>query len=306
MNLLIDAGNQVYVFLRRTLSTWHGCFTLLALVGCLPYLRVWLLLQIFRVRQGSDGFLLVVLALGLGIYGIWNKRQEISRFKAGEADRILGYMLILGGFILFPFLQLSDWFQASLFFFLMSGIVVSSYGFQFFSRYSLFSCLIVFAFFPRPRPLAEAILESLSIDNALATVMAHGGSLGLRLIGKSAIVEGTILALPPDGAVDIAWGCNGFDMAVTMAVSSWLLGLFLKQNKSAITIMVIIGTLLAFAFNIPRIVLLALASVYWGQSSFDFWHGAKGGLIFSSVLFTAYYYAVMAIIKRRPRKAANS
>jgi hypothetical protein len=46
-----------------------------------------------------------------------------------------------------------------------------------------------------------------------------------------------------------------------------------------------------------------MASIYWGEAAFDFWHSTWGAQIFSAVLFTVYYYAVMAVIKKRPKRS---
>ncbi|NJL38340.1 MAG: exosortase/archaeosortase family protein [Leptolyngbyaceae cyanobacterium SM1_4_3] len=59
---------------------------------------------------------------------------------------------------------------------------------------------------------------------------------------------------------------------------------------------------MALVLNIPRITLVTLASVYWGQYWFDFWHGSWGSQIFMSVVFTIYYYIIMGVAKRRSPK----
>jgi exosortase/archaeosortase family protein len=87
-----------------------------------------------------------------------------------------------------------------------------------------------------------------------------------------------------------------------MSVASLVLGLFLKQSFAKLAGMVAIGMVLALLFNLPRIMLLALSEAYWGSASFDFWHGIWGGQIFSTILFTIYYYVVMALVKHRPQK----
>lgn len=132
--------------------------------------------------------------------------------------------------------------------------------------------------------------------------MAWSGSIGLRVIGQSAVAKGTVIIMA-DGAVQVAYGCNGLYMAVTMAVASFVLGLFLKQSKGAIALMMMVGAVLAFITNVPRIMLMTLASVYWGEHWFRFWHDSWGGQIFVSGLFTIYYYVIMAIVKRQPAKS---
>jgi exosortase/archaeosortase family protein len=136
----------------------------------------------------------------------------------------------------------------------------------------------------------------------LERFMAWGGSLGLLAIGQPAVLQGTTISLP-GGTVDVQWGCNGFDMAVTMGVASLVLGLFLKQNAPKVIGMVAVGMMLALLFNVPRIMLLAMSAAYWGKASFNFWHGIWGGQIFSTILFTIYYYVVMAFVKRHPTKS---
>ena len=54
-----------------------------------------------------------------------------------------------------------------------------------------------------------------------------------------------------------------------------------------------IGIVLALAFNVPRIVLMTLAVVYWGKDAFEFWYGAWGGQIFSAIVMTTYYQIIM-------------
>ncbi|MBD2260588.1 archaeosortase/exosortase family protein [Pseudanabaena sp. FACHB-2040] len=132
--------------------------------------------------------------------------------------------------------------------------------------------------------------------------MAHAGAAALRVIGQPAIAEGSIVALPPAGAVNVDWGCNGFNMAFTMAAAGLIMGLFYKQRWYNTLSIMAVGTVLALIFNVPRIMLLTIASVYWGEASFKFWHGHWGGQLFSSVLFTVFYYAVMALINRQPAR----
>ncbi|HEY9880475.1 MAG TPA: archaeosortase/exosortase family protein, partial [Leptolyngbyaceae cyanobacterium] len=81
-----------------------------------------------------------------------------------------------------------------------------------------------------------------------------------------------------------------------------IMGLFYKQRWYNTLAIMTMGIILALIFNIPRIMLLAIASVYWGKDAFKFWHGPWGGQIFASVLFTVFYYAVMALINRRTAK----
>jgi hypothetical protein len=53
------------------------------------------------------------------------------------------------------------------------------------------------------------------------------------------------------------------------------------------------------------VMLLAIASVYWGKASFEFWHGPIGGQMFAMVLFTIFHYMVMYVVGRSGQKSAT-
>ncbi|MFM2432056.1 MAG: cyanoexosortase, partial [Cyanobacteriota bacterium] len=105
--------------------------------------------------------------------------------------------------------------------------------------------------------------------------------------------------LLPAGAVWVGPGCSGFSMALVLLGTGFLIGKFTGMTWRKTLGIMLIGWFLAMIFNVPRIMLLAIASVYWGKQSFEFWHGPIGGQIFAGVLFTIYYYAAMWIIDRR-------
>jgi len=127
--------------------------------------------------------------------------------------------------------------------------------------------------------------------------MAWSSALALQLVGWSARAEATLIILP-DGVVEVGWGCNGLDMALTMAVSGLFIGVVLKQNWQQIMQLLAIAVTLALLANVPRLMLVTVAYVYWGQAWFKFWHGFWGGQIFVLVLSGGYYYLAMRVVKQ--------
>lgn len=136
--------------------------------------------------------------------------------------------------------------------------------------------------------------------------MAWLGGNALSMIGQPVSVQGPFLSLSstmnPEKAVEVASGCSGFDMAFPIAGFAFIMGMFFKQSWRKTFALMAIGVVLALAFNVPRIMLLAFAVVYWGKDSFEFWHGPIGGQIFSMIMLTAYYYIAMAIINYKPKR----
>lgn len=279
-----------------SLQTPHGRIVLAGVAVLLGYFPFWLLDLLLRTLRGSSGMLLATAA-ALGFWQLWTQRHQLRQRVAPEEDRLLGHGLIVSGMILFPFCLSAFWSQVVICLIILVGIACSCWGVGFFSRYPLPVFLIGLGFFPKPTLVAQMVFQALAPPRILERFMAWSGGLGLQLIGYSVTVEGRDISLP-DGSVTVAWGCNGFDMATTMAVASLVLGLFLKQSRTTILLMMSVGITLALLFNIPRIMLVTIASVYWGEHWFEFWHSSWGGQIFVGVLFTIYYYVVMALVKQ--------
>jgi exosortase/archaeosortase family protein len=238
----------------------------------------------------------------LGLYELWKQREELAAVTVPEEDRLLGHILILSGVILFPFCRFAVWSQSLLWLTILAGIACSSWGIGFFRRYLLSTVLMALAAYPRPGETAKILWETFTPPYLLNRLMAWAGALGLQAIGHSAKVVNDYYIALPGGAVEVGWGCNGFGMASNVAIAGLVLGLFLKQNWSKITTLMGIGVVLSLVFNVPRVMLVTLASVYWGRYWFKFWHDSWGAQIFVGIVFTVYYYAVMAIAKQRPKK----
>jgi len=289
-------------FIEKSLKTWHDRFILLGLTVGLLYLPAFLPHLIVSAFKGGVSLWLISAAVALASGNLWMNRLKISKLEASEEDQVLGHLLIICSAILFPFCRFAIWPQSILWAMALAGIAISSWGILFFVRFPLPPILLAISIYPKPSTLARILWRALTPPDFLEKIMGQAGAGALRLIGQPAIAEGTFVAIPPSGAVDVQWACNGFDMAVTMAGAGLVMGLFLKQRWSGVLTIMILGAGLALIFNVPRIMLLAIASIHWGRESFKFWHGPWGGQIFTGVVFTVYYYAVMGYVKRRPSK----
>lgn len=289
--------------LRLALASWHGRMVLLGLTAGLAYLIVWAPRVVTRAAQGSAGAPLVVGCLAVGLYQLWSNRQAIAQLEPTEGDRAMGYLMIFGGVLLFPFCRFDVWPQAMLWVVILAGIAVSSWGPSFFLKYRLPVMMALLTAYPQPAVFARTVWRVFTPVDWLERVMAQAGAFGLRLIGQPAFADMHFVRLPPDGSVAVGEPCNGFSMALTIAATGLIMGILYNQKWYKVLIMMAVGVILAMLFNIPRIMILALAAVYWGQASFDFWHSTWGAQIFSGVLFTVYYYAVMAVIKKRPKRS---
>lgn len=275
----------------------QGRLVLLGLAVGLFYLPAWFTGLIDRSTQSTDGFTLATIVASLGLYWLWKERQQISKLIASDEDRLLGNALIICSVGLYPFCLFAIWPQAFLWLTILAGVAFSLWGLHFFFRHKLVVCLIAMSVYPKLTVTARLLWEAVTPYKILESSMAKAAVLVLQKIGLPAFVQNNTYVAFPTGAVDVYWGCNGFDMALTMMAAGLIIGLFLKQSWQTIGLFMATGVALALIFNVPRVMVLAMASVYWGRDWFDFWHGPIGGQIFSGVLFTIYYYAVTHISK---------
>lgn len=294
---LQNSFNWIAGWLRERLRTNHGRIILIGLAVGLYYFLIWSTDLIVRGAHGSLGLFLIGGMVFVAFQNLWSHRKKLNQIAASEEDRLLGYVLILSGFVIFPFCRFALWSQGLVWLIVLTGIICSTWGATFFNRYKLVTLLLAMSVYPRPGETTTIIWQTFMPHHWLEKLMASAGTIGLQAIGQSAKVNGTVIFLNHE-AVDVNFGCSGFHMAISVAIMGALIGLFFKQRLHKIILLSIFGAVLALLFNVPRIVLMAIASVYWGDYWFNFWHSSWGSQIFVGVLFTIYYYILMAVIKQ--------
>jgi len=296
------------MLIKIALRTNHNRIMAGGIIVLLFFLPTWLGLIWQETLKGSSTTLLNFGFLYLGLDRFWKQRQTLAATPPPDEERILGYFLIVASAACFPFLLASSSLQALLCMIILLGIVVSNWGITAVQSYPLAIALILVSFYPDLTFLTNTIRKTLT-GNQLESLMAWLASIALAIIGQPVSVAGPLLSLSlemdPNKAVEVASGCSGFDMALPIAGFAFMMGLYLKQSWQKTTALIAIGVAFALSFNVPRIMLLAFAVVYWGKESFEFWHGPIGGQIFAGILFTVYYYAAMAIINRKPKKVES-
>jgi exosortase len=285
---------------QKSIKTSHTRLVACGLLMTAAYVPIWLINLAVRSVHGSASVLMAIM-LALGGYRLWQKRQQISCIQASSDDQLLGHILIACGIVLSPLGFFSEWAQRLIIILILIGVALSSWGLSFFRQNALPTVLIGLGLFPQPTLVGKTLWQVFMPPKMLESWMAWSGAEGLKAIGHPVSQHGTVIVLAGK-AVDVNWGCSGFDMATILAVASFVLGLFLKQSGPKIVLMIVVGIGLAFLANVPRIMLLAASEAYWGRSAFEFWHGPWGGQIFSATLFTIYYYVAMAIVKRKSAK----
>lgn len=299
-NRVVQVGRSL---VQRGLQNTHNRLVMAGLFVGILFLPFWLHDIILGTIHGAAS-LLLVSALGLGLYQLWRQRNHLAKLVPSSEDRWMGHLIIVAGLGAAPFCAPAEWSQKLIWVMILCGIAISSWGFAFFPKYPAQVFLIVVGLFPQPTTVGKLMWNAFTPPEILERFMAWCGGIGLELIGQAVTVDWTLISLP-GGTARVDWGCSGYDLACIAAVTSLLMGLFFKQSFWKTVLIVLVGIVLALIANIPRIMLMTMANAYWGKESFEFWHGFWGGQIFLSIMFTVHYYVVMAIIKQKTtRKVA--
>jgi exosortase len=302
------AGNLASRLWARSMRDRHSQIVAIGLLFILAYLPTWGGIIWHGIVSGASDSVLNFGLIFLGLQTIHSQRAKLRELPSvGGDDRFLGYGLMLAGIITFIFfhsITASPSFQALAVILILLGIAGATWGLGFFQCFPFSTLYLLISVYPATSFIAIRICRFFTSDDMLEQVMAYFGSIGLNVIGYKAIAEAALVKLP-EGAVLVAPGCSGFDMAYTLVGCSFLFGVFMRVSWKRILALVIMGWTIAMVFNVPRIMLLSLASVYWGKASFDFWHGPIGGQIFSAVMFTIYYYVAMWLVEP-PKPKPNS
>ena len=288
----------LYARLQQALKTHHGRFALLGLSIGLIYLPAWLGYLVSQALKGKIGWFLIVSMLFLAGLELWNKRKVLRRLEASEEDRFLGYLLVGSGAMLFPFCRFAIWPQALLWLMILIGIVCMTWGLGFFRQFMMPTFFVGLTVYPRIGLISRFVWELFFPYQALEKVMASVASVGMRAIGFPATQQGIFITFP-EGAVEVGWGCNGLDMAITIAAAGLFMGLLYRQKRSQMIWLISAATVVSLVANVPRLMLVTIAHVYWGPWWFHFWHGFWGGQIFSGILFTIYYYVAEALMSKQ-------
>ena len=290
------------VWLASMAKNAHGRVILLGLTVGLVYLPAWLGYLIPRAFKGKVGWFLILCMLGLAGAELWSRRSVLKELKASDEDRLLGYLLIIAGAVLFPFCRFALWPQAFLWMLILAGIACSTWGASFFRQFMLPSFFIGLTTYPRIGFISRFIWDFIAPYQFLEIRMAEVSSAAMRALGFPATQDGVYITFP-EGAVEVGWGCNGLDMALSVAATGLFMGILYKQKPVQMVVLIIIAAFISLLFNIPRLMLVTIAHVYWGEWWFNFWHGFWGGQIFVGILLTVYYYVMMAMIEHSKKKS---
>ncbi len=280
------------IVFKSSLRSLHNWILLLgAAFGLGAYFPTWLSLSASVLVSGIPHLILNILFIGLA----FRQLKQSRMIDPAIEDQWLGSSLVLGGLAIFYFYYPAVTPQALGCMIILVGGVLSYQGLKFLRQQWLAIALLTLSLHPNLERVARHVWSIFAPPKALAEFMAWGGSWVLKVIGQPVSLQNEFVILPA-GSVEVAPGCDGFEMSFVIAIAAVIIGLAFRVRSRTMMQLIAIGITFALTLNIFRIAVMVLAAVYWGKAAFEFWHGAIGGQIFSGILFTLYYYAIQPLL----------
>lgn len=258
----------------------------LALCG-VPFLLLWILLvNNLRVEwslnpQYSYGFIMPILCLGL-LYNRWRSVQDsgVPLADAGPASRLpvwaaLTFIVLLAIYLPTRLIQEAtpEWRMVSWSLGLITvGLtlvgVILAFGMGWF-RQVAFAILFFLVAIPWPSFIEGRVIQELTRANATLVIEV------LTVMGIPALQHGNVIEIAT-GTVGVEEACSGIRSFQSSLMVSLFLGEFFRLGLWKRLVLVPIGFLVAFGFNICRTTLLTYVAATDGVEAINDYHDPAG------------------------------
>ncbi|MCU0548848.1 MAG: cyanoexosortase C [Leptolyngbya sp. Prado105] len=286
--------NREFSVFKSSLRSIHNWILLSgAALGLGVYLPTLISLSATVVVSGMSHLILNSLLIALAVRQLRRHRKSVQEISI--EDQWLGSGLILGGLAIFYFYYPAVTPQSLSCMIILVGGVLSYQGLPFLRQQWAAIALLMLSLHPNLERVARHLWSIVAHPQALSKWMAWGGGELLKVIGQPVSIQEQFIVLPA-GTVEVASGCDGFEMSFVMLMTALIMGIVFRVRSRMMLALIAIGISLALVMNVCRIAVMVLAAVYWGKDAFEFWHGTVGGQIFSGILFTIYYYATQPLL----------
>ena len=236
---------------------------------------------------------------GAIIWLLWRKRDRLS-YNSEPVSSCLGLFLL--GLIISKVLSLF-WFESTLLplFPLAMAIALAliASGFKGLSQYKQELFFAWFLFFP------EGVIGH-ALDNIvhITILNAKFATYFLYYIGFNVASQGNqvLLSLPELGEFKaiVDYPCAGVPMILLMLKFALLLINLASLSKQEKLIIPAFSIVLGFLLGVARVSILTL--LIPNPSKFDYWHGAQGSQIFSTLAITIFAGFCYWILERKQAK----
>lgn len=206
-------------------------------------------------------------------YFVWQQRQKLGKLEVKPANS--GILLILFALlVLFAGVAAQEYFsKRSSFVFLLAGIVLFQFGWQWLRSMAL---PIGFLFFMIPLPyiVYDAMAFPLKLFVAKFSVMT------LKLMGVVVWREGNIIMFPQT-VLEVADACSGLRSLMSLLALGVALAVFSQEKMSRRVLLVLLTIPIAILTNMIRVIGTGFLAQYYGAAAAEgFFHEFAGMGVF--------------------------
>jgi len=206
-------------------------------------------------------------------YFVWQQRQKLEELEVKPANS--GLLLILFALlVLFAGVAAQEYFsKRSSFVFLLAGIVLFQFGWQWLRSLAL---PIGFLFFMIPLPYI--VYDAMAFP--LKLFVAKFSVISLKLMGVVVWREGNIIMFPQT-VLEVADACSGLRSLMSLLALGVALAVFSQKSKGAMVLLVLLTIPIAILTNMIRVIGTGFLAQYYGAAAAEgFFHEFAGMGVF--------------------------
>ena len=209
----------------------------------------------------------------ISIYFAWQQRQKLEQLEIKPANSGI-FLIIFALLVLFAGVAAQEYFsKRSSFVFLLAGIVLFQFGWQWLKSLAL---PIGFLFFMIPLPYI--VYDAMAFP--LKLFVAKFSVISLKLMGVVVWREGNIIMFPQT-VLEVADACSGLRSLMSLLALGVALAVFSQNKLSRRVLLVFLTIPIAILTNMLRVIGTGFLAQYYGAAAAEgFFHEFAGMGVF--------------------------
>ena len=209
----------------------------------------------------------------ISIYFAWQQREKLGKLEIKPANSGL-LLIVFALLVLIAGVAAQEYFsKRSSFVFLLAGIVLFQFGWQWLKSLAL---PIGFLFFMIPLPYI--VYDAMAFP--LKLFVAKFSVISLKLMGVVVWREGNIIMFPQT-VLEVADACSGLRSLMSLLALGVALAVFSQKKKSAMVLLIVLTIPIAILTNMIRVIGTGFLAQYYGSAAAEgFFHEFAGMGVF--------------------------
>ncbi|RLB77941.1 MAG: exosortase [Deltaproteobacteria bacterium] len=222
-------------------------------------------------------------------YFVWQQREKLENLKIKPLNSGI-FLILFALLVLFAGVAAQEYFsRRSSFVFLLAGIVLFLFGWQWLKSLAL---PIGFLFFMIPLPYI--VYDAMAFP--LKLFVAKFSVISLKLMGVVVWREGNIIMFPQT-VLEVADACSGLRSLMSLLALGVALAVFSQEKISRRVLLVLLTVPIAILTNMIRVIGTGFLAQYYGAAAAEgFFHEFAGMGVF--VLAMVMLFACSGVLRK--------